>query len=403
MTDLAALVQIEDPEFYTNDPFPVLARLRKEAPVFYYEPLDTWVLSKYDDVREVSRNPKVFSSADGILLNDAKFGSGIMDSFFPEDAALISTTDPPFHRAIRRTITPPFVPSAVGRLKAEIRECVVALLDRIEPGHPVDWVEQVAVPFPLQVIALLLGVPLDRIDDMRAWSDEMLKFGTPLSREELAESAARLEPMGEFFAEQFALKRQQPGEDLLTSLLTAELNEKELSPANLQTLATGVLVAGNETMRNLLAGMMWALATHPDQLAQLGADRSLIPTAADEFLRWLCPITGFIRTVTADTEIRGHKLAKGQHVYMLYLAANRDEDAFADGEVLDMRRKPDPMHVALGWGDHVCLGAHLARLETSVLLEELLDRFSSVELAGPPRRLPSVLQTAWTDLPVRLA
>ena len=403
MTDLASLVQIEDPEFYINDPFPVLARLRQEAPVFYYAPLDTWVLSKYEDIRDASRNPKVFSSAAGILLNEAKYGAGVMESFFPEDAALISTTDPPLHRAVRRTITPPFVPSAVVRLKDQIRACVTGLLDQIEPGQPFDWLNQVAVPYPLQVISLLLGVPLDRIEEMREWSDEMLKFGSPQTREELAESAAKMATMGEYFTGQFARKRQEPGNDLLTSLLRAELNGKELSEANLHTLATGVLVAGNETMRNLLAGMMWLFTRHPDQLQLLSADRSLVANAADEFLRWLCPITGFLRTATEDTEIRGQQITKGQHIYMLYLAANRDEDAFPGGDMLDVRRRPDPMHLALGWGDHICLGAHLARLETSVLLDELLDRFSAVELAGPARRLPSVLQTAWTELPVRLS
>lgn len=403
MTDLASLVQIEDPEFYISDPFPVLARLRSEAPVFYYEPLDTWVLSKYEDVRYASRTPGIFSSTGGIVLSEAKYGSGVMESFFPADAALISTTDPPLHRAVRRTITPPFVPSAVRQLKDEVRACVTALLDRIEPGQPFDWLEQVAVPFPLQVICLLLGVPLDRIDDMREWSDEMLKFGSPASREELAESAAKMATMGEFFTEQFARKRKEPAGDLLSSLLTAELNGEELSAANLQTLATGVLVAGNETMRNLLAGMMWAFTTQPDQLSLLSADRSLIPNAADEFLRWLCPITGFVRTVTEDTELRGQQLKQGQRVYMLYLAANRDEEAFPGGDTLDVRRKPDPMHLALGWGDHVCLGAHLTRMETSVLLEELLDRFSRAEQAGEPRRLASVLQTAWTEVPVRLS
>ena len=402
MTDLAEQVRIEDPDFYTGDPYPVLARLRKEAPIFYYEPLETWVLTKYEDIRHVSRAPELFTSTSGTLLNDVRYGN-VLNSFFPADAALISTTDPPLHREVRRTITPPFVPSATAHMEDEIRACAVALLDRLEPGEPVDWLELVAVPFPLQVIALLFGLPLDRIGDLRAWSDEMVKFGTPLSREELAQIAADLAPMREYFTEQFERKRAEPGEDLLTSLLDAEMGGQKLSQANLQTLATGVIVAGNETMRNLLAGTICSLAAHPAQMALLKRDRSLIVNATEEFLRWVSPITGFVRRVTQDTELGGQKLLKGQFVYMMYMAGNRDEEVFEIPDELNVARPRDPMHVSLGWGPHVCLGAPLARLESRVLLEELLDRFSEVELVGAPKRLPSVMQTAWTDIQVRFA
>jgi cytochrome P450 len=400
-TSLAELVRLEDPGFYWDDPYPVFRRMRQEEPVFWYEPLQTWVLTRYDDIRTVSRTSEIFSVESGILLNDARHGS-VSTSFFPDDAQSLAMIDPPLHRELRRSLVPPFKPKAVGAMEEGIRKLCRDMLDPIPAGEWLDWVETVSVLLPLQVIAQLLGLPIERADDMRFWSDEMMKMGAPLTPEGFAEAVANVGAMQQFLLETYGEKRQHPGQDLLSSLLEARLEGEPLSDNRLCSQASSVLVAGNETTRNLISGAMWSFAREPEQWRQLVDDPSLAVTAVDELLRWYTPVPAFLRTVTEPTEVRGQAMEPGQRVYLLYMAANRDEEVFADAEELDITRQPDPMHLAFGFGTHFCLGAPLARLEVNVLLQELVQRFSSFEL-GEPTTVDSVLQRGFHHLPVKFA
>jgi cytochrome P450 len=399
MTDLTDLVRIDDPDWYLDDPYPGLARLRAEAPSLYFDHLDTYAITRYHDVREISRTPDVWSVKAGILLNDAKYGN-VAESFFPEGAELISATDPPRHRELRRVISPVFTPKLIKQMEGTIREYARDLVDKIEAGTELNFVEEVAVPLPIFTVARLLGLPGDNIAEVRYWSDEMVKMGGDFTQEELIEAAANSAPAGGYLAEWIEKKRDDPDEFLLSTLMRAEIEKERITELNVIMLSTAVLVAGNGTTRNLIGGIVATLAAHPEQLATLVADRSLVPNAVDETLRYVTPVPGFIRTALTDTELHGQPVKQGQHVYLMYMGANHDESVFADPETFDVSRPVDPGHVAFGYGQHVCPGMSVARLEATVLLEELLGRFSSWELTGTPVRQRSVLENAWTTLPV---
>jgi cytochrome P450 len=400
MTDLAALVRIDDPQFYVGDPYPVFARMRKEAPALYCESLDTFAITRYEDVRKISRNPEVWSVADGQTLNDAKYKSHVSDSFFPEGAELIITTDPPRHRELRRVISPVFTPRNVGPMEESIRLFTRQLLDTIDPGTEIEFVDDIAVLLPLWTVARLLGLAGDNFADLRYWTDEMVKMGGDLSPEELSQAAANCRPLSQYLLDQLERKRREPDDGLLSVLVRAEIDNERLTDLNVLMLSTAVLVAGNGTTRNLLGGIMAILADHPAQREKLAADLSLCGRAVDETLRYVSPVPGFLRTALSDTEVAGQPVAKGQHAYMVYMSANRDETVFEDPDSFDITRPTDPGHVAFGFGEHVCPGSSLARLECRVLLEELLPRFPTWEVTGTPRRVLSVLENAWATLPM---
>ena len=339
--DLQDLARVDQPGFYDVRNAPLLARLRQEAPVFYYAELGTWVLSKYHDVKYASKTPELFSVRKGILLNDARYGESIADSFFPEGAELISTLDPPRHGEVRRTIAPAFTPRAIAALEDPVRAVCRQILDGFEAGRPVEFIHAAARVVPIQAVARLLGVPADEVDvdKIQFWTDEMLKMGAPLPREELEQAAANAAEVGQFLAGVLARKAASPGgSDLMSALATAELDRRRLSEMNILMLATAVLVAGNETTRNLLAGTMWALAQHPGQMRTLAADPSLVKQTVEEVLRWITPVPGFMRNAKQDIELRGQKIKQGQYVYLLYFAANRDEECWTDPDTFDITR-----------------------------------------------------------------
>jgi cytochrome P450 len=400
MTDLTELVRIDDPQFYVGDPFPVFARMRKEAPAFFCPHLDTYAITRYEDVRELSRTPDVWSVADGILLNDAKYKSHVTDSFFPEGAELISTTDPPRHRELRRVISPVFTPRKVNSMEEGVRSFTRRLLDTVDAGTEIEFVEEIAVVLPLWTVARFLGLPGDNISQLRYWSDEMVKMGGDLTPDELTQAAINIGPMSEYLMEQLDRKRREPDDGLLSVLTQAEIDNEKLTDLNVLMLSTAVLVAGNGTTRNLLGGIMAMLAEHPDQRAKLADDLSLAPGTVDETLRFVSPVPGFLRTALSDTDVHGQRVTKGQHAYLVYMSANHDETVFDDPETFDITRPTDPGHLAFGFGQHVCPGNSLARLECKVLLEELLPRFPSWEITGAPTRTLSVLENAWTSLPI---
>lgn len=397
--DLSALALIEDPEFYATDPFPVFAWMRREAPVFWYEPLETWVLTKYDDIRYVGRSPEIFSSTDGILLNDIRYGS-VVKRFFGATAEVISTTDPPRHRELRRYLSPSFTPGSIKQMEDTVRQLCRDLIAKIEPNKPINFVEEIGAVLPLQVIALLIGIPGDNIADLKYWSDEMLKMGAALDKEELLQAAANTDPMRTYLDEWMVRRLGDKSRELIPKMLEARLAGENLTYDNLHMFLKAILVAGNETTRDYISGSIWTYAHHPDQRAKLVADPSLSAGAGEECLRWVTPVRGFIRTITQDTEIRGQQMKQGQHVQMMWMAANRDEDIWERADEFDITRPSDPVHLAFGFGEHACLGAAVARLEGKVFFEELVKQYPHWELAGEPVRPHSVLHNSFEELPV---
>lgn len=395
-TDLTA--PLNDPTFYAGDPHPLYERLRREAPVAWHEGLGFWAVTRHADVLAVSRDPATFCSSKGVLLMD-------LGRELPDIPGALLYVDPPQHQRYRRLVLPAFTPSRVRDLEGPIRARTTALLDALPTGEPVDVVAGLALPLPLLVIADLLGVPGDEWPAYARWSEAAIDAGTAQTEE----TDRILSEMATFLLEVIAAKRADPGDDLVSLLVTLEVTDPEtgeverLDDGELMMFCVQLLVAGNETTRNLVSGGLWALAEHPDQLARLVADPTLVPAAVDELLRWTTPVTSFVRTATVDTQVGGQAVAADEALLLLYASANRDEDAFGPtAGRLDVGREPNHQ-VAFGFGEHFCLGAGLARLEGRIVLEEVLARWSRLEPAGPIRRLPSAgVVNGVLEAPIRL-
>jgi cytochrome P450 len=400
--ELIDRVKIEEPSFYQN-PVPVYQRMQREAPVFYYEPLDLFILTKHEDMRFAAQRTDIFSPSGGVLLTEIMSSpeEPLLDVFFDPAGEMFTHADSQRHRQLRRLVTPAFTPRALATMGAELEASCQALVDTIEPGKPMEFIEAVASRLPILFASRLLGTASSDVERIRQWSDALENIGSgTLSREELREAAREFQKINEFFLGEFDRKRQHPGTDLTTTLLNSELDGEALSDARLFTYCALVLVLGTDTTRSLLTGMAIALARHPDQLARLRADRSLMSTAVDEALRWTTPARGFVRTLLTDTEIRGQKIKAGQRVYLFYAAGNIDPDVFADPLTFDITRDQDIAHLGFGFGPHICIAAQMVKMETAMLFNMILDKFSSWRLAGEPERLIHILRNGWETAPM---
>ncbi len=366
-------------DFYASEAvFAHYARLRSEAPVVWHEDPGFWILSRHAEVYEVSVDSDRFCSSRGILPLEI----GITYDSPPT----MMHTDPPEHTQYRALVSPAFRPSRIRAMEAPIRARARSLFDDLPLGEPVDVVGRLTVPYPLMVISDLLGVPAEDWPRFFEWSEATIPGATDWSEERRAELT---DEMHRYFMALIAERRAAPREDLISDLVVSEIDGSALDDDELWMFLNQLLVAGNETTRNLLSGGLVALAEAPEQFDRLRADRSLLPTTVDELLRWTTPVVGFMRTATRSTELAGCAIEAGDPVHMLYASANRDEVVFGDdAEELDVGREPNP-HLAFGFGVHFCIGAALARLEASIFLEELLARVVGMELAGPVERTPS--------------
>jgi cytochrome P450 len=400
---LADLVRIEDPAFYVN-PWPVYERMRSEAPAYYYEPFNTWILTRHDDVQYAARNPDVFSAAHGILLYDGVRRDNALGQLFAGNGDMIGLTDPPRHGELRRIMQPPFTPSWLARLKPRIEAFCDRILAGIVPGEPVNWTEAVASRLPALVIAAILGIP-DADGEfaarVRAWTDATEELaGRDQSAEELAATLAAFGSLNDFIAETFERKRGCPAEDFLSVLLNEHLDNQQLSEANITAFAQLLIAAGADTTRSLLSELAAHLAMFPGQLDLLRADQSLVPNTIEEVLRFAPAAHGFARQAVKDTTLRGQQIRSGQRVWLAYEAANRDPEVFERPHEFDIRRPANRRNVTFGFGTHVCIAAPLVRLETKILLEQLVTRFSRFEIAGEGRRAESFLRNGWVELPM---
>ena len=397
-------VRIEDPDFYFEDRREIYPRLHRDHPVFHYEPLDVFVLSRHEDIREAARHPEIFSSGRGLHLHQLRLTQQEKAVY----ATLYGTgeqfgyADPPRHRELRGVASRSFAPKALSYLVEHVRRHVATIVDELPSGEPFDFVEAVAAPLPIRTAETLIGLPSGYEAEIRGWSDALESMKLVRGVEELTRTVAQFSSMNDFFREQIAHKRAHPGEDLITTLLDARLDGRPLAEPDLLNYCNTFLAAGSDTTRSLLAGMALALAEHPDQLARLRTDRSLLDKAVEESLRWTTPARGFLRTAVAETELHGTSIRPGQRVYLLFDAGNRDPEAFADPWTYDVERPGVTSHLAFGYGVHLCIAAHLARMEARVLFTALLDRFSTFELAGKPREIRQVLRNGWHELPVTL-
>jgi cytochrome P450 len=384
-----------DAAFFVRDDYhDVLARLRADDPVHECAP-GFWAVSRYEDIRNLSRDPGHFCSGRGALVNDPMRSR---DTAMPSRSIL--HMDPPEHAAFRGLVNRRFTPRAMSSLADSIRKSAATLLDAVEIRDEIDFVAELAAPFPLIVIAELLGIDESDREDFRGWSDAAIE-SPDLPADE---TMAALGELSGFIVEHIRSKRDHPGEDLVSLLVGSEVGGCPLSKEELFMFLLTLLVAGNETTRTLLSGTALVLDEHPDQRTALASDVSLVPGAVEECLRWVTPVHAFCRTATEDALVAGTRVGEGDYLCMLYASGNRDERVFGeDAARFDVRRPANPMHLAFGFGEHVCLGASLARLEARIFVEELLGRFPAYEVTGPAERVLSTTVAGIRSLPVVLA
>ncbi len=376
--------RLTDPELYQGgDPFALYAALRRESPVAWVESTGEhggfWAVTTHPEVSAIGADPEGFCSSRGILVDE-------IGTTYDSPPTMMHT-DPPQHTRYRRLVQPGFKPSMVRLMEAGVAAKARGLIDAIVPGEAVDIVPVLSVPFPLLVICELLGVDGTLWPRFYEWSEAVI----PGESERSAEDRARLQvEMWEYLIGVADERRVAPADDLVSVLATAGgSGGDQLSEAELAMFLIQLLVAGNETTRNLLSGGLAALSEHPAQWAAMRGDRTLVPAAVEELLRWTTPVISFMRTATRPSILRGQDIAEGDPVLLVYASANRDEDVFGDdADRLRIERHPNP-HVSFGFGPHFCLGAALARLEARIVLDQLLDRFGGVEPAGTVERTPS--------------
>jgi cytochrome P450 len=397
-------LDLVDPERYGQRGYPhdVWTQLRAEAPVAYIEPPEYepfWAITKHADVHDVASQPVRFSSARGITLrrpNQPEFQSDVL-----------VLLDPPRHGPLRRVANPKFTPRAVRARAGDIEHIAADLVADAFAGPAsgeLDFVDRIAAPFPLGVIAWTLGVPRSDHGLLFRWTNEVIGKNDPEYRRE-GESPGQTirRARGElhaYFGELIEQRRAEPRDDLTTELIQSEVEGRPLTADELVSYCELLVEAGNETTRNAISGGLLALSEHPDQLAKLRANPELLPDAVEEILRWVSPISHFTRSATEDCEVRGVTIRAGEQVALYFASANRDEDVFDDPFAFRVDRKPNP-HLAFGFGEHFCMGAHLARVELETIFRLLLARVESFEVSGPVERLASITNGSIKRLPIR--
>jgi len=403
-----------DPAFQ-QCPYSWYARLRIYAPVQFVESRGLWFITSRELILQALRQPALFSSRFGRPQSAAppEVAGRVADiesQGWPYVPTLL-TEDPPEHNRYRRLVSRAFTARYVQHLAPDIEEICSNLLDGVLAREDVEFVREFAVPLPLTVIARVLGVPEDRLADFKRWSDEItLTIGGAVSPERHVERARQVLAFQQYFAAQLEQRRAEPAEDILTGLVHAHLSKSGADEAPLSTAAclailTQLLVAGNETTTKLLTGTMHLLASGPAWWAWLQADPAgRAGQLAEEALRYLSPVQGMFRILTAPAKLGGVELPAGARVVLSFAAANRDDAAFADPEDFDPARPGTTDHLAFGQGMHYCLGAPLARLEAAIALREIARRVSSVTLApgNDFRYQPSFLLRGLERLQLRL-
>ncbi len=390
-----------DPDTYVaGPPHELFARLRREQPVVWQdipgEP-GYWAVLRHADVVHVAREPVLFSAATGgVVLEDLP----------PESLAMMQdmllAMDPPRHLAYRRNVSPEFTPRVMGRLEDRIREICRTILADVG-DRDLDFVHDVCAKLPSQVVGELMGIPREDWPKIHHWSEMNSGGQDPDIAASYAADAAMSATveMAMYAIELAGRRRAEPAEDLTTLVILSEVDGQPMTDIQFGSFFVQLVTAGNDTTRTMLSSGLHALLEHPDQLAELRADHSLIPGAVEEILRYANPLHYFRRTATAATTLGGASIEAGDKVAMMYTSANRDETVFVAPDEFDIHRDPNP-HLSFGTGEHFCLGIHLARLEGRVFFEELLAHFPTIETTGPPRRQRSNLNNALKELPVRL-
>jgi len=361
-----------DPET-RRDPYPSYAHLRAEHPVYRIEGLGAYTISRYDDVLFALNHPELFSSTGFTQTQMREDG---------EPTTMLIFSDPPDHTRLRNLVNRGFTPKMVADLEPRIRQVTNELIDRIEAAGETDLIADLAMPLPVTIIAEILGVDPEHKDDFKRWSDWIvLDFGGQVPEEDKERQQQDMDAFRAYFEQIVAMRRADPKDDLISALVRAEDEQRALSSDELLAFIVLLLVAGNETTTNLIGNAIIALLDHPDQLAKLRAEPSLVPNAVEEALRYDAPVQFLLRSAKRDIELAGTTIPEGSFVSVIFASANRDERRYPDAERFDVTRDAQG-HLAFGHGIHFCLGAPLARLEGRIALEALLSRLPGLARNG---------------------
>lgn len=386
-------IDLTDPDLYADgDPYAVWRWLRAHDPVHWHPPgvlPGFWVLTKYDDIRAVYRDPVTYSSAGGIILRPENYGDD------PGGGRTLALTDPPRHRQLRALVDDWFAPRSVRLLEAQMRkvahDVVMAALER----ERCDFVTEIAARIPLFVICEMMGVPRQDWERIFALTNDAFGAADAMERR-----LAHFDIL-QYFEGLVAQRAKSPADDLVSVLVTAQIDGQKLSLDELLLNCDNLLVGGTENTRIAASGGMLAFLQFPDQWQALAMEPELLPSAVEEVLRWTSTATHIMRTATRPVTLRGKRIEAGDRVTLWNPSANRDESVFDDPDRFTVRRKPN-RHIALGTGEHFCLGGTLGRAELRLLYDELLRSTARIELDGTPVKLSSIVVNGLEHLPLRL-
>ena len=375
--------------------------LRREAPVYFHPEIDGsgvtgfWSITRRDDIRTISHEWEHYSSEFGITLHE------VDEEQLEQQRLMMLSMDPPRHTKLRLLVNKGFTPRMIGRLHERIREIARDIVDKIVERGECDFVVDVAAELPLQVIAELMGVPQEDRHKVFEWSNRMIGSEDPEYAVTEADTTAAFVEMFAYANDLAAEKRANPSDDIVSALLQAEVEGERLTDLEFDVFFELLAVAGNETTRNLISHGMLALIEHPEQRDKLVGDRSLLPGAVEEMLRYASPVMYMRRTAQRDLDLRGQHISKGEKIALWYIAGDHDPEVFDNPHAFDITRAPADDHIAFGGGGpHFCLGSHLAKLEIQVMFEELLSRVPEMELTGPVQRLRSNFINGIKHMPV---
>jgi cytochrome P450 len=392
-----------NPELFRTDTiWPYFERLRSEEPVHYCTKSpaavgEYWSVTKYHDIMHVETHPDIFSS-------DVRLGGIMLRDVDPKyEWPSFIAMDEPRHAAQRKTVAPLFTPAHLTELGILIRKRSASVLDNLPRNETFNWVERVSIELTTQMLATLFDFPWEDRRKLTRWSDVATALPKSGIYESQEQRLAELYECGEYFARLWNERVNAPAKSDLISMMAHSEATRDMDRENLLGNLILLIVGGNDTTRNSMTGSVLALNENPDQYDKLRKNPALIDSFVPEVIRWQTPLAHMRRTATADTELNGKRIRKGDRVVMWYVSGNRDSDVIGDPDAFIIDRAQPRIHMSFGFGIHRCLGMRLAELQLKIIWEEILKRFEHIEVVGEPKRVYSSFVRGYEQLPVRIA